>query len=225
MIWMTLALAATPDNVAAALPEAQAQLEACEDACTPAEGAEAAFVVAVGTYVESGVADGTLAATVELLDPELFTQLPEVLQASVAAPLDWAVALAVPPDAIAGHPVTAVQIDMPTVSGPWPIELTLKVEDPDGEPVPTARFQVVGEGIERSVDATGSFRMGAIWKSTPLAPVDGVSATHIVPTYFQKGESVTLVVTAPGYQRQAAQVLLARNPRRNVFTVVLQPEP
>lgn len=220
MIWMTLAFATTPEDLAAQLPEARAQLTACEQACKPEAGARAAFVVAVGTYVETGVADGTLAATVQALDPALFAKLPPVIQEASSTPLAWA---RTAPDSIAGQPILAQQIDMPTVPAPWPIEMTVRVRDGAGEPVKTARVEVVGEEIARSVDDQGSWKAGGVWKSTPLAPVEGRRATHIEPVYFEKGQAVTVLVTAPGYTPVSAVMVLTKNPKKNVFTLVMQP--
>jgi hypothetical protein len=94
MMWIltiALAMAATPEEVAAELPAARLQLEACaEGGCERSDGARAAWVVALGTYLETGVADGAVAATVRELDSQLYSDLPDVLQKSASEPLSWA---------------------------------------------------------------------------------------------------------------------------------------
>ena len=213
MIWFTLALATTPEDVSAALPAARTQLEACAERCTPAEGAQAAFVVAIGTYVDTGVADGALAATVQALDPGLFAKLPPVLQEAASDPLPWAVAPA----------RTEAPAVLPGLPLPWPVTLTVKVQDAAGKPVPDASMQIVGEGLSRGLDAEGTWTGGGIWVTDPLAPIDGKNATHIAPRYFEKGEAVQVLVTAPGHAPVKATVVLTKNPKKNVFTLVMKP--
>ena len=86
-----LAWSGAPEDVASRLPEARAVLEVCaQEGCDDADGAEAAWFVAVGTYLETGVADGELAATVRLLDEELFADLPDVVRQSATDAAAWA---------------------------------------------------------------------------------------------------------------------------------------
>lgn len=90
MIWILAALATSPDDLAEVLPDAKHQLQACAAAgCLRAEGAKAAWIVAMSTYLEEGHADGQLIGTVQVLDRDLFTTLPDVLQAAAAEPADW----------------------------------------------------------------------------------------------------------------------------------------
>lgn len=87
---LTVALADAPAEVVDRLPEARATLERCvERGCDPDEGAEAAWLVALGTYLETGVADGELAATVRALDGELFADLPDVVRRAATEPAGW----------------------------------------------------------------------------------------------------------------------------------------
>ncbi len=100
MIWILalVALAATPEELEAELPAALAQLEACaEQGCQRADGARAAWIVAVGSYAAEGAADGEVVATVRALDPTLFDALPDALKATVGTPLAWA-------DRVGGQP-------------------------------------------------------------------------------------------------------------------------
>jgi len=100
---LTLSLVALaeplPTELASAAPEARATLDACAaDGCTSAEGARAAWLIALHTYVTTGVADGSLAAAVKLLDPALHTELPDVLIEATGTAPSWAQDLASPVD-------------------------------------------------------------------------------------------------------------------------------
>lgn len=107
------AAAPTIDNLDAAAADGLLDLERCEtnpDDCESHNVAWAAWVVAVQRYVEEGVADGALAAGVDVLDPALFRALPDVLRDSVTEPPGWMLAFAVePPPAselqVLGHPI------------------------------------------------------------------------------------------------------------------------
>ena len=62
IVWISLAFAVDSAQLVAELPAARAQLESCaQERCADEVGARAAFVAAVGTYVEQGRADGALA--------------------------------------------------------------------------------------------------------------------------------------------------------------------
>lgn len=90
MIWILAAVAASPEDLTAALPDAKRQLQACATAgCSRTRGAKAAWIVAMSTYIEEGHADARLAGTVEVLDSALFSTLPDVLQAAAGEPADW----------------------------------------------------------------------------------------------------------------------------------------
>lgn len=90
-ILCSLALAVSPDELAAELPGARVQLDACAtEGCDREEAARAAWLLALGTYVETGVADGELSATVRVLDPALWSQLPPVLLDAATDPAGWA---------------------------------------------------------------------------------------------------------------------------------------
>ena len=92
LIWMLgLAAAVSVDEVAAEMPQAREFLEACAtDGCHRQEGARAAWLLALGTYLQTGKADGALAATVRVLDVELFDQLPDAVREGATAPFGWA---------------------------------------------------------------------------------------------------------------------------------------
>ncbi|MEN0061157.1 MAG: hypothetical protein AAGA48_03350 [Myxococcota bacterium] len=92
---LSLAYAASPSDLEAAIPEAQEALRACaqNETCTRANAAQAAWLVALHRYLADGVADGELAATVQALNPDLFDDLPDVLRRSVTEPREWALAL------------------------------------------------------------------------------------------------------------------------------------
>jgi hypothetical protein len=99
IFWTAAVFAATPADLAAALPAALAQLDDCARAgCDPHAGAKAAWIAALQTYEAEGLADGTLAATVRALDPALFDALPDVLRSAATEPLAWAVRTAVSTD-------------------------------------------------------------------------------------------------------------------------------
>ncbi|MCA9572400.1 MAG: hypothetical protein KC656_31390, partial [Myxococcales bacterium] len=111
-----LVVAATPD-LAPAAAESLEVLESCADVgCARGEGARAAFLLAVHTYLEEGIADGTLAATVRELDRELYGDLPDVLQRASTEPLPWALRVGgVEPERVVGDlvatDVRAVLVD------------------------------------------------------------------------------------------------------------------
>lgn len=92
LLFATVALGDMPDALPAVVPEATAALAACDAAplaCDRDEAARMAWLLALHTYLDEGVADGALAATVQALDPALFAQLPDVIQASATAPMPW----------------------------------------------------------------------------------------------------------------------------------------
>ena len=118
MIVMVLgsALAApiSAERLAAAAPSAVAQLEVCAHAaaaCDPDAAARAAWLVAVHIYVSEGIADGQLAATVKVLHPELFGDLPSVVREAASSPFEWT-------DAVLDEPVPQAVIKPPTATGP-----------------------------------------------------------------------------------------------------------
>ena len=91
-LMMSLAMAGTPAELAAAVPGAQEQLEQCRlVGCDADDGARAAWVLAVDTYVREGRADAALAGTVRALDADLFADLPDVVRDAAGQPLEWVV--------------------------------------------------------------------------------------------------------------------------------------
>jgi hypothetical protein len=101
LFWLTsLARCASPEELLAREPAAAAQLDACERrGCGPTEGASAAWVIALATYLRDGVADGALSAAVRDLDPTLFAALPDVVRAAAGDPPAWVALAAAEPAA------------------------------------------------------------------------------------------------------------------------------
>lgn len=192
---MAAALAATPEELAEAMPAAEDQLLRCAtDGCTRDEGARAAFVVAVGTYVAEGEADGALAATVRVLDPALFSDLPDVLQASAAEPLHWATWVG--GRQVVENPARPLpELEEKLPAEPYirdptkPLgELWVHVTDVEGNVVPTARIRFVDEQDTHRVHSeTG------MWTASMLYLPDGTER------YFQRGDDFAMHVWAPGY--------------------------
>lgn len=91
LLWsLSLASAVNFEDVADQLDDARDQLAVCaRSGCERADGARAAFVASVGTYLRDGRADGTLAATVRELDGALFAKLPDVVRDAATAPQEW----------------------------------------------------------------------------------------------------------------------------------------
>lgn len=88
--WIASAVALTPEAVLEARPAAEATIERCATAgCSRADAAEAVFLVAVSTYLETGVADGDLAATLTVLDPDLRRLLPSAYTEAIGTPATW----------------------------------------------------------------------------------------------------------------------------------------
>ena len=91
--------------------------------------------------------------------------------------------------------------------------MTVRVHDEAGKPVPDAAMQIVGEDLSHGLDAEGTWTGGGIWVTDAS-----------VPRYFDKGEAVHVSVTAPGYAPVKAVMVLTKNPKKNVFTLVMKPD-
>jgi len=200
--WTLLALAATPDELAHAAEEATAQLERCSVAgCTSADGARAAFVAAVHTYQTEGVADGVLAATVEMLNPELFADLPDVLQQAATDPPAWTTRTKV---ADARRHIQDLLVG-PT---PWPYgekpklprgTAEISITDREGAVVPSAAVRFLDEHLRHRVHT-----QHGTWSGTVRFLRDGSER------FFQQGDELQLEVLAPGYRYHRATVVLAK---------------
>lgn len=210
MIALSLTLAVTPVELADELPAARAQLTACETSCAHADGARAAFLLAVGTYVQEGVADGALAATVRALDPEMFATLPDVVRDAASEPLPWAVRTAPAARPPAETPVPTLRAT-PDPRGEGAM-LTITVTDPFGAPIPGAIVRFDDEQENHRVNAT----TGA-WSATALILPDGQERA------FHKGDVLQLQVTADGHA--PVRVAYVTRKRKNDLTIVLQPSP
>jgi len=215
MIWWMAALAATPDDLASLVPEAREQLATCEvEGCPPEAGARAAYVLAVDAYVDRGEADGTLAATVQVLDGELFTTLPAVVQAARSTPLSWSVT-GTPTDdddaPVAPTPPTATPA--PKRYKPGAV-LTVKVVSGEGDApavVPHAMVRFPEEGEDHRVNT-----LAGTWTSTLLYLPDGTER------FFDKGETFTMDVFAAGYALQQVTFVVPRR-KKHQLTVRLDP--
>lgn len=211
MILLSLAFAVTPLDLEAELPKARAQLAACEASCTPEEGARAAYLVAVGTYVQEGVADGALAATVRLLDPERFATLPDVVRDAATEPLPWAL---IPPTVPSARPDPSPPAGPPVTPTPDPrglgATLAVTVHDLAGAPIPNAVVVFEAEQERHLVNANTGTWMGSL-----LYLPDGRELA------FHKGDVVRLEVSADGYQ--AAKLVYVARKKKNAISVVLQP--
>ncbi|MEZ4317169.1 MAG: hypothetical protein R3F61_06685 [Myxococcota bacterium] len=215
MIWIALAHGATPEELAAKLPEARAQLETCATTgCQRGEGARAAWLVAVGTYTETGAADGALAATVRELDDGLFATLPDVLRESATEPLSWSTrvggaertAVVTPVSTGLPEPFEPGSADLPSPPR-RPASLTIRAVDAQQQIVPTATIRFVGEGdLHRVHSETG------LWTGTVLYDRDGSER------YFEKGSLVTFLVAAPGYAPSKVSYVVSG--RRKGFVTV-----
>ncbi|MCA9569920.1 MAG: hypothetical protein KC656_18875 [Myxococcales bacterium] len=196
----------TPDDLAAALPEARAQLETCAtEGCEDAVGARAAWLVAVGTYTETGSADGDLAATVGVLDPLLHEKLPPVVRSAVGEPLAWAV----PPSSPAGTaPSQGTWRDLPPVEPQGTLEV--RVTDMKGRPIPGAFVRPLEDGDRHRVHSeTGR------WTTDLLYMADGSQRA------IERNRPVRLVVGAPGHRPMVAFAVGKR--RKTVLSFELPP--
>jgi len=207
---------------------AEAELAECAvRGCPRATGAEAAWLLALHTYVASGVADGHLAATVRALDPALFAELPSVVQRAASEPLPWATWVGgapaqpdVVPTAYELEPASAAP---PRVAATRQVEerpgravsLTVEVVDENGRPIPYAAVRIFEEGERHRVDPeTGR------WTGSAMFLPDGTERA------FDKGQRLWMAVFAPGYEYQRSHHTLSR--RRNEVTHQLnawQPSP
>lgn len=210
MLSLNGASGATPDELARLAHDARDELARCElEGCDPAEAAEAAWALALDTYVSRGVADGRLAATVEALDPELFESLPEVVREAVTIPLDWVEELdvRVPPETLADAAEPPQTLDY----RPWLPPLTVEVVDGSGAPVGGAMVRFTDEGdLHRAHSESGR------WTGSIRYLPDGGERA------FEKGDVVELEVFAAGYDYVRQTVELKRR-RRNTVQVVLEP--
>lgn len=214
MLALLTAHAVTPEQLAEAVPDARRQLVTCANAgCTPEQGAKAAYLVAVHTYTSEGAAEGGLAATVRLLDPDLFATLPPVLQDAATWPAAWALASDLGPhrearEALARHPDPGPYEADPKL--PRASFTVVVVDARTGEPVPaTLRFRDE-DTLHRVHHETGT------WTGTVRYLPDGSER------YFQKGDTLRLDVTAPGYDYQKAAIILPRR-KENLIRLQLTP--
>lgn len=214
-LWfVNVVTAATPADLAALMPDAQAQLETCaEQGCAPDEGAHAAWVVSLEAYLSTGAADGELSATVRVLAPDLFDSLPDVLQQAATEPAGWAVA-SVEPDSTQSPPVPPRPVpprDLETIEGYAP-QFHLTVVDSAGEPIPGGNVRFADErDLHRVNTITGR------WSGSVRYLPDGGERA------FQKGDQVDLEVFAAGYGYTRQRVTMQKR-RKNALTVVLTPK-
>lgn len=199
------ALAVQPADLVAALPEARAQLAVCrETGCPRPQGARASWLLAVGTYVETGFADGQLAADVRVLDPELFETLPEVLQARADLPSPWT--LRVDPSTLEALPVqAAVPVVAPLPPAPpqvgRPAVLEVSVRGSDGALIPGAFVRLLREDEQHRVNVDDG-----VWSGSALYTANEELA-------LLRGEVVDVEVGAPGHGLERRSVLLRRKTR------------
>ncbi len=210
---LLLSFGASPEQLAAAVPEARETLEACASTgCPRADGARAAYVMAVHTYVDEGVADPALAGTVRALDPDLFDTLPDVVRDAAGAPQEWATwvggteeshqSKAVGP---ASFPASFVPVDDPP-------EFQVVLVDHEGQPIPTGILRFDDEGENHLVHTeTGA------WTGTTRYLPDGTEA------YFLSGDRIQLLAFAPGYTVMRATMLVPKRKKRRQMRIVLQP--
>lgn len=217
--WIAAAMAASPAELAAAAPEAREQLKTCEVVgCARRDAAEAAWLVAVDAYIDRGVADGALAATVRVLDPGLFRELPDVVRDAATEPLPWATRVGgVGEPEPVFHEAKAVKRVDPYAGEkrPWrdAVDLTIEVLDPDGRPVPHAEVRFDSERENHRVNhKTGQ------WTSSMLYLADGTE--H----FFRRDDRLTLEVFAAGYAYERQSVQISKRRRQRV-TVTLAPRP
>ncbi len=214
LFWISLAWAATPEDLSEAVPEALGQLETCASyGCTPKEAAEAAWVVALNTYLSNGVADGTLAATVRELDPELFASFPDVLQSTATEPAAWTPRPGEHQDAVAQAPEAAPNLE-PRVDPPArnraPM-FTVSVLSEDGYPIPTAVVRFVDEQDNHRVNTETGRWVGSVRYFS-----NGAVA------YFDKDDTIEVEAFAPGYGYSRTAVTLQKK-RNNKLVLTLHP--
>lgn len=215
----SLALALSPEELSAAMPAAQEVVAQCETTgCSREAGAQAAFVLAVGTYVTDGRADGDLAATVRLLDGDLFAALPDVVQAAATTPQEWAERVggtaALSREEAARRRLEAVQekMDAAVNRGKYPgTDVTVRVVDTNGAVVPRAfvRFPLEDDRHETNTEY-------GTWTGEILYPRDGNEV------FFEKGDTLRFEVFAPGFATRQVVYMVPRK-RKNVVEVVLEP--
>jgi hypothetical protein len=213
MISLTaLAVAGTlqPADLAAAMPSVHDQLHTCAvHGCSDEAGAEAAFLLAVHTYVASGVADGALAATVRELDPARFADLPDVIQRAATAPAAWVTGQTEPEPVSQPQPVP---LQASIVSDPKAITLTVHLRTPSGDPA---------EGLLAFAGEQSVHRIGvddAQWTGSTKTLTNGSQAT------FRKGDVVEFLVWAPDHSINHVTYVVSRRKRQDVH-VVLTTEP
>lgn len=201
-MWLSLvAEAATREELAQLAVDARSTIERCaEQGCPADEGAEAAWVLALHTYVDGGVADGALAATVLALDPERFATLPPAVQGAATDPLGWA---------LSAEPAEEEAPETTPILEGRPTPFTVHVVDRSGRVVPTASVTFPIEGELHHVNSeTGS------WTGWVLYRPDGLE----IP--FARGTRLDVQVLAAGYGHHLGEIELTRR-RRNEVTVTL----
>ncbi|MCB9677750.1 MAG: hypothetical protein H6737_21770 [Alphaproteobacteria bacterium] len=219
MIWMSLALAQSPAELATAIPGAERQLASCEArGCPRHVAARAAWLIALDTYLSTGVADGELAATVAELDADLFASFPDVLREAATEPLAWSTQVGG-----TGDPPAPVRPTPPDVGpegddeddgrDPWRLatSLTIEVLGPDGAPLSGAFVRFLDEQeSHRAHSMTGR------WTGSARYLPDGSEV------FMLKGDTLPIEVFAPGYGYVREDVEITRR-RRQLHTVTLQP--
>lgn len=158
---LALAFAGSAPDVLDRMPEARTVLAECaEVGCDHADGARAAWLVALGTYLETGTADSELAATVALLDPDLFAELPDVVQQAATDPAAWALEPAIDLEIVAPNADAAALLP---IGGPLPrgferilsrhVRADLTVSPPADLPELRARLQARASSCATPLDA------------------------------------------------------------------------
>ncbi|MBX2796318.1 MAG: hypothetical protein KTR31_01575 [Myxococcales bacterium] len=176
--------APSAEELSAAAPHAWAQLYTCAtEGCAPEDASRAAWLAVLHRYVAEGVADGTLAALVRQLDPELFAALPDVLANGATAPPAWALTEAPPAARIA-------------VGADWP-------------PITMARHEgTLVPGFYRSMEELRDNAPSVPWTSPELTPtrsstVDG----HVSVLYGLARREVPKVGKVVGFSDGTAVYL------------------
>jgi len=211
MLWTLTALSATPAQLAEQIPEATAALERCEaEGCSKAVAARSAWLVALDRYLDGGVADGALSASVRELDPELFSGFPDVLRDAATEPLPWVLGLEEPVVVAHGPPVEvepAQTLSLKQTRG----RLTVAVVDKQGSPVPNAVVRFVDEQENHLVNIESGQ-----WTGSARYLPDGSERG------FNRDDRVELEVFAPGYSYERVSYLLRRK-RKNLVRIQLTP--
>ncbi len=192
-------------------PAAEALLGRCAvQGCSRDEAAQAVWILAMDAYAGAGVAEGELAATLQVLDPDLFETLPDVVMSAATQPMGWALQVGgtTPPAQAPPPPVRS------TTAAPEPprapVYLTVAVVDEAGVPVPAAsvRFPIEGD-THRAHSQTGR------WTASLLYLPDGTEYP------FVKRGALQFDVWAPGYRYQQVSYVLSGR-RKNMVTVQLK---